>query len=102
MSERYPKDPNFGSGPFRGYYYRVLTRQGKNASGGAKRYVVNGKMTRGFAFLAYPAGYRVSGVMTFIVNQDGIVYQKDLGPNAAELAKNLTAYDPDNTWERFE
>jgi Protein of unknown function (DUF2950) len=101
-SEGSPKDPNFGSGPFRGYYYRVLTRQGKNASGGAKSYVVNGKMTRGFAFLAYPAEYRVSGVMTFIVNQDGIVYQKDLGPNAAELAKNLTAYDPDNTWERFE
>ena len=59
-------------------------------------------MTRGFAFLAYPAEYGVSGVMTFIVNQDGIVYQKDLGPNAAELAKNLIEYDPDNTWERFE
>ena len=101
-SEGYPKDPNFGSGPFRGYYYRVLTRQGKHASGGAKSYVVNGRMTRGFAFLAYPAEYGVSGVMTFIVNQDGIVYQKDLGPNVAELAKNLTAYDPDNTWERFE
>ena len=101
-SEGYPKDPNLGPNPFQGYCYRVLTSQGKNASGGAKSYVVNGKMTRGFAFLAYPAEYRVSGVMTFIVNQDGIVHQRDLGPNAAESVKNLTEYDPDNTWERFE
>jgi hypothetical protein len=100
-SEGYPKDPN-GSGPFRGYYYGVVTRQGKNASGGAKNYVVNGNMTRGFAFLAYPAEYGVSGVMTFMVNQDGIVYQKDLGPNTVELAKTLREYNPDKTWVKVE
>ena len=91
-----------GSGPFRGYYYGVLTRQGKNASGGAKNYVVNGNMTRGFAFLAYPAEYRASGIMSFIVNQDGIVYQKDLGPNTVELAKTLREYNPDKTWVKVE
>ena len=101
-SEGYAKDPNFGSGPFRGYYYGVVTRQGKNASGGAKNYVVNGNMTRGFAFLAYPAEYGVSGVMTFIVNQDGIVHQKDLGPNTAELVKTLREYNPDKTWVKVE
>ena len=101
-SEGYPKDPNFGPGPFQGYYYGVLTRQGKNASGGAKNYIVNGNMTRGFAFLAYPAEYGASGVMSFIVDQDGIVYQKDLGPNTTNLAKTLSMYDPDETWERVE
>src|SRR5206468_5012650 len=101
-SEGYPKDPNFGPGPFQGYYYGVLTRQGKNASGGAKNYIVNGNMTRGFAFLAYPAEYGASGVMSFIVDQDGIVYQKDLGPNTANLAKALSVYDPDKTWEKVE
>jgi hypothetical protein len=101
-SEGYPNDPNFGPGPFQGYYYGVLTRQGKNASGGAKNYIVNGNMTRGFAFLAYPAEYGASGVMSFIVDQDGIVYQKDLGPNTVELVKTLREYDPDKTWERVE
>ena len=101
-SEGYPKDPNFGPGPFQGYYYSVLTRQGKNASGGAKNYIVNGNMTRGFAFLAYPAEYGASGVMSFIIDQEGIVYQKDLGPNTANLAKALNVYDPDKTWERVE
>ena len=101
-SEGYPKDANFGPAPFQGYYYSVLTRQGKNASGGAKNYIVNGNMTRGFAFLAYPAEYAASGVMTFIIDQDGIVYQKNLGPNTANLAKTLSVYDPDETWEKVE
>jgi hypothetical protein len=85
--------------PYHGYYYRILTKQGAAAKGGAKDYLVNGKLTRGFAFVAYPAQYRNSGVMTFIVNQDGIVYQKDLGPQTADLAAAMTEYNPDNTWE---
>lgn len=86
--------------PFHGYYFRILTGQGSKAPGGARSYIVNGKMTRGFAFLAYPAEYRSSGVMTFIVDQDGIVYQKDLGPRTAEIAKALTRYDRDATWRK--
>jgi hypothetical protein len=80
-------------------YYRILTGQGKHAPGGVKKYLVNGKMTGGFAFVAYPAEYRDSGVMTFIVNRDGIVYQKDLGPNTATRARILSLYDPDATWK---
>ena len=91
-----------GQMPFHGYYYRLLTSQGKHAPGGARNYVVNGRMTRGFAFVAYPAEYRSSGVMTFIVNQDGIVYEKDLGAQTADIARRLSAYDPDRTWYRAE
>jgi len=86
--------------PFHGYYYRILDRQGRHAAGGAKSYMVNGKMTRGFAFVAYPAEYRSSGVMTFIVNRDGIVYQKDLGPQTVNRAERLANYDPDVTWQK--
>jgi len=85
--------------PFHGYFYRMLTAQGANVKGGAKSYIVDGKMTGGFAFIAYPAEYRNSGVMTFVVNQDGTVYQKDLGPQTADLAKQMKAYDPDKTWK---
>jgi Protein of unknown function (DUF2950) len=88
--------------PFHGYYYRLLTRQGTHAPGGALNYVVNGKMTRGFAFVAYPAEYRSSGVMTFIVNQDGLVCEKDLGAQTADIAQHLSLYDPDSTWHRAE
>jgi Protein of unknown function (DUF2950) len=91
-----------GAKPFYGYCFQVLTKQGEHAAGGAKNYIVDGKMTRGFAFLAYPVEYAASGVMSFIVDQDGIVYQKDLGPNTANLAKALSVYDPDETWERVE
>jgi hypothetical protein len=87
--------------PFRGYYYRILNRQGRHAPGGAKNYMVDGMMTGGFAFVAYPAEYRSSGVMTFIVNRDGMVYQKDLGPHTASRAKALTQYDPDATWKKI-
>ena len=85
--------------PFHGYYYRMLTAQGANAKGGAKSYIVDGKMTGGFAFVAYPAEYRNSGVMTFIVAQDGTVYEKDLGPQTADLASQMKAYNPDKTWK---
>lgn len=88
--------------PFRGYYFRVLTRQGKDAPGGAKSYVVDGKMTEGFAFVAYPAEYKSSGVTTFIVGQDGLVYQKDLGKKTESLAKSMKEYNPDSTWAKVE
>lgn len=88
--------------PFQGYYFRVLMGQGKHASGGAKNYIVNGKMTRGFAFLAYPAEYGNSGIMTFVINQDGTLYQKDLGRDTAKLAERLSQYDPDKTWSKVE
>jgi hypothetical protein len=85
--------------PFHGYYYRILTKQGSAAKGGAKDYLSNGELTRGFAFVAYPAEYRNSGVMTFIVNQDGIVYEKDLGQDTEKLASTMTEYNPDKTWD---
>jgi hypothetical protein len=86
--------------PYRGYYYRILTREGKNAPSGAKSYIQNGKMTAGFAFVAYPAEYRSSGVMTFIVTDDGVVYQKDLGKKTDALAKAMKEYNPDSKWQR--
>ena len=84
--------------PFHGYFYRIITAQGAAAPGGAKSYIVDGKMTGGFAFVAYPAEYRNSGVMTFVVNLNGAVYEKDLGPKTADLAKAATAINPDTTW----
>lgn len=85
--------------PFHGYYYRILTKQGPAAKGGAHDYVVNGQLTRGFAFVAYPAEYRNSGVMTFIVNQDGVVYEKDLGQDTEKLAAAMSEYNPDRSWQ---
>jgi hypothetical protein len=84
--------------PSWGYYFRVLTAQGAAAKGGAKSYVVNDEMTEGFGLIAYPAEYGHGGVMTFIVNQDGVVYEKDLGPDTLEVAAKLNAYHPDSTW----
>ncbi len=86
--------------PFQGYYFRILKAEGTKAHGSERSFIVDGKMTRGFAFLAYPAEYRSSGVMTFIVDQDGIVYEKDLGPKTAQIAKTLTRYDRDATWRK--
>ena len=83
-----------------GYYYRILTAQGKDAPGGAYSYLAHGKMIGGFALVAYPAQYGVSGVMTFIVNQDGVVYQKDLGPNSAAIARAIKEFNPDSTWQK--
>jgi hypothetical protein len=88
--------------PFHGYFYRILTKQGNHAHGGTKDYVVNGNMTGGFAVLAYPAEYRNSGVMTLIINQDGLVFQKDLGEKTAELAKAMNEFNPDDTWSPVE
>jgi hypothetical protein len=88
--------------PYRGYYFHILLRQGKSGAGGAKSYIVNGKMTGGLAFVAYPAEYRSSGVMTFIVNDDGMVYQKDLGKKTDALAKSMKEYNPDATWQKAE
>jgi hypothetical protein len=85
--------------PFNGYFFRILTKQGNSAKGGAKDYIVDGKLTGGFAFLAYPAEYRNSGIMTFIVGTDGVVYQKDLGEKTAEIAAGLTEYDPGDGWK---
>jgi len=85
-----------------GYYYRILKAQGKNAPGGAYDYVVKGKMIGGFALVAYPAEYGSSGIMTFIVNHDGVVYQKNLGSKTAKVASTMKAYDPDEIWEKAE
>jgi hypothetical protein len=88
--------------PYHGYYYRILTRQGADAPGGAYDYLVNGKMIGGFALLAFPAEYGNSGIMTFMVNQDGTVYQNDLGPKTAELARKIDSFAPDQTWTKIE
>jgi hypothetical protein len=84
--------------PYHGYYYKLLTGQGKDAPGGAYDYLVRGKMIGGFGVVAYPAQYGSSGIMTFIVNHDGVVYQKDLGPKTASLAQSMTKFNPDKTW----
>jgi Protein of unknown function (DUF2950) len=97
-----PGTPHVKPRPYYGYYFRVLARQGDNAAGGAKDYIVDGHMTGGFALLAYPATYGDSGVMTFIVNQAGIVYQKNLGPDTAHVAQQINQYDPDASWQASE
>ena len=102
VAEGYTKSRDSAPTPYRGYYYHILTRQGKNAPGGAKAYMVSGKMTEGFAFVAYPAEYRSSGVMTFIVGSDGVVYQKDLGKKTEVLAKSMKEYNPDSSWQKVE
>jgi len=102
VAEGYAKGQNGPPTPYRGYYYHILTRQGINSPGGPKSYIAGGKMTEGFAFIAYPADYRSSGVMTFIVNEDGVVYQKDLGWKTATLAKAMRAYNPGSGWQKAE
>jgi hypothetical protein len=84
--------------PFHGYYFRILTAQGNAAPGGARTYLQNGGLSGGFALVAWPAHYDVTGVMTFIVNQDGVVHEKDLGPETDRTARQMAAYDPDPTW----
>jgi hypothetical protein len=87
--------------PYHGYYYKILIGQGPSAPGGAYDYVVRDEMMGGFALVAYPAQYGSSGIMTFIVNHDGIVYQKDLGPDTTAVAQSMTKFDPDETWEKL-
>jgi len=96
--EGYGKGQEGQNVPFHGYYFRILTAQGADAPGGAKSYIKDGAMSEGFAFVAYPAEYRNSGVMTFVVNLNGAIYEKDLGPKSADLAKAMTAINPDKTW----
>lgn len=101
QSEGYPGQVSGGKRiPYHGYYYRILTAQGPDAPGGAIDYVRAGRMTKGFALLAWPASYGASGIMTFQVNQDGIVFQKDLGPDTARLAHGITRFNPDLSWAR--
>jgi len=102
VAEGYVKGRNSSPTPYRGYYYHILTGQGANAPGSAKSYVVDGKMTGGFAFVAYPAEYRSSGVMTFIVGADGVVYQKDLGSRTEVVAKAMKEYNPSSSWQKGE
>jgi hypothetical protein len=84
--------------PFYGYYFRQLLNQGPDAKGGAKSYVVDGKMTGGFAYVAYPAKYGDTGIVTFLINQNGVVYEKDLGKDTVDVAKKMTGFNPDKTW----
>jgi len=86
--------------PYHGYFYKILTKQGKDAPGGAHDYLVNGQMIGGFAVIAFPARYGASGIMSFIVNQDGVVYEKDLGENTAAMASQMTTFNPDPSWKR--
>ncbi len=99
-AEVYSHNQQTATNPYRGYYFHVLTGQGKYALGGAKNYVVDGKMTGGFGFVAYPAAYRSTGVVTFIVDKLGVVYQKDLGKDTVDIGKAMTTYAPDPTWRR--
>lgn len=87
--------------PFHGYYFKILKAQGERAAGGAFDYVADGKMVLGFALVAYPAKYGVSGIMTFIVNQEGVIYEKDLGENTVTEAAGMTTFDPDGTWRKY-
>jgi hypothetical protein len=91
-----------GRTPYHGYYFKILKKQGAAAAGGELEYVVKDKMIGGFALVAYPAEYRNSGVMTFIVNHNGIVYEKDLGPRTADIAEKMTTYNPDSSWHKAE
>ncbi len=86
--------------PYHGYLYRILKAQGAAAKGGAKSYLSDGNLSGGVALVAYPAEYKVSGVMTFIINQDGVVYEKDLGEKTEEIAASMTEYNPDSTWHK--
>jgi hypothetical protein len=88
--------------PYHGYLYKIITAQGEHANGGAYSYMVDGSLIGGFAIVAYPALYRSSGVKTFIVNHEGIVYEKDLGPETARLAAAITVFDPDKSWKKVE
>jgi len=85
---------------YRGYVYKILTAQGPQATGGAREYIVNGRMTEGFALVAFPVRYGVSGIMTFMVNQDGAIYQKDLGPKTVEVGRRMTHFNPDPGWTK--
>jgi Protein of unknown function (DUF2950) len=101
--EGYPVDSGVqGPRPYQGYYFRILTGQGPNTPEGARDYINNGRMTSGFALIAWPASYGASGIMSFVVNQDGIVFQTDLGPETAAIAARTKLFDPDLSWDKVE
>lgn len=102
VTEGYAVSPQGMPIPYRGYLFHILTAQGKNAAGGAKGFIRGGKMTRGFAVVAYPAEYRSSGVKTFLVSTDGVVLEKDLGRDTETIAKSMTQFNPDSGWQRTE
>jgi hypothetical protein len=95
---RAAKEGSTAPEPFHGYFFRILTGQGPHAAGGARSYIVDGHMTGGFAFVGYPAEYRKTGVMSLIINQDGDLFQKDLGAQTTQVAEALSAFDPDKSW----
>jgi len=97
-AEGYTRNKGTGPQPFHGYYFRILTRQGKAASGGKMDYMNHGNLTRGFALVAYPANWDHSGIMTFIVNQDGKVFQRDFGEKSSQIARAMKEYNPDSKW----
>jgi Protein of unknown function (DUF2950) len=99
-SEGYGPKQGGAAAPYYGYYYRILTAQGSDAPGGAYSYLGHGRMIGGFALVAFPAQYGVSGVMSFLVNHDGIVYQKDLGPHTAAVARAMKGFNPDASWKK--
>jgi hypothetical protein len=100
VKEGYSLDSPAGPSPYRGYYYKILMAQGPHAPGGAIDYLVNGKMVAGFALVAYPARYNVSGIMTFVVSHDGVIYQKDLDSGTVQFGQSLTVFDPDRNWSK--
>lgn len=101
--EGYPVDRGAaGPRPYHGYLFRILTAQGRDTPDGARNYIKNGRMTEGFALIAWPVSYGASGIMSFIVNQDGIVFQQDLGPQTAAIASRVNAFDPDISWAKVE
>jgi len=103
MKEGYSaQSRSFKPAPYNGYFFRMLTSQGRHAKGGEYSYLVNGKLFGGFAVVAYPARYGVSGVMTFLVNHDGVVFEKDLGPGTGEQASKMIRFNPDNTWKKVD
>jgi len=98
LGEAYlPKQPGTG---YHGYRYRILTAQGKHAVGGARSYLIGGRLASGFALVAYPVQYGRTGIMSFIVNQDGVVYERNLGSNTATVASKMKSFDPDDSWKR--
>jgi hypothetical protein len=100
--EGYGRNPSSKPAPYHGYFYRILTAQGRNAPGGDYDYVVDGNMIGGFALVAHPATYGTSGVMTFIVNQDGVVYEKNLGKHTETIVQKMKSFDPDKTWRKVD
>jgi hypothetical protein len=102
VGKEFAKSRDSAPVPYRGYYFHILTGQGATGPGGAKSYLVNGKMTEGFAFVAYPAEYRSSGVMTFLVGPDGAIYEKDLGKKTEVFAKSVKEFNPSSAWRKTE